>query len=273
MSIPLQDILPITSPKDYKIHLASWNTLYQPLDVFVRDREEWKEWNTYRSKRDDFNRRYIFSLIDFYPERDIWLFGGVFEVLSRSPEPRAHSYEVQLTPTAKEFIGRLKLHFKRPSRGRAIRLETYYPELRVTELLREPYSGEAFCGYENINHDFSTLEPIFKSDRPDWKAALGSVKGVYLITDKSNGKRYVGSAYGDDGIWARWTCYMETGHGHNDDLTRVIQEKSLAYARKNFRFALLEYRPARTDDHIVLEREAYWKEVLLSRGKFGYNKN
>ena len=42
-SIPLQTILPIASPRDYKIYLASWNHLHQPLDVFVRDREEWKE--------------------------------------------------------------------------------------------------------------------------------------------------------------------------------------------------------------------------------------
>jgi hypothetical protein len=30
---------------------------------------------------------------------------------------------------------------------------------------------------------------------------LENVKGVYLIVDKSNGKMYVGSAYGDTGIW------------------------------------------------------------------------
>ncbi len=272
-SISLQTILPIISPKDYKIHLASWNTHHQPLDVFVRDREEWKQWNMWRSKKDDFNRAYIFTLIDFYPERDVWLFGGVYKVLSRSPEFYTHSYEVELAPTAVEFIGRLKVRFKRPGRVKSVRLEKYYPELRVTELLREAYSGEAFCGYENIHHDFSTLEPIFKSDRPDWKAALGSVKGVYLIIDKSNGKSYVGSAYGSAGIWARWNCYMATGHGYNDELTQLIHARGIEYARKNFRFALLEYRPARTDDHVIIERENYWKEALLSRGKFGYNKN
>ena len=81
----------------------------------------------------------------------------------------------------------------------------------VSELLREPYPGEQFPGYENINHDFSLLEAVFRSNRPDWKAALESVKGVYLIVDKSNGKKYVGSAYGAFGLWRRWGCYIDTG--------------------------------------------------------------
>ena len=50
---------------DCKIHLASWNKHDHPLDVFVKDREQWKEWNEYRGKRNDFNRKYIFSLIQF----------------------------------------------------------------------------------------------------------------------------------------------------------------------------------------------------------------
>lgn len=273
MSILLQTVLPIPNPEDYKGHLACWNGSHQPLDVFVRDRAEWKQWNTWRSDKDDFNRRYIFSLIDFYPEPDIWLFGGIFEVLSRSPEKKAHAYTVQLTQTGSDFIGRLKMQLKRPGRIKSVRFEKYYPQITVSELLREPYSGERFCGYENINHDFSTLETIFKSGRPDWKAALESVKGVYLIIDKQNGKKYVGSAYGDSGIWARWECYMGTGHGWNDELTRLIQQEGIDYARKNFRLSLLEYRPARTDDRAIIERENYWKEALLSRGIFGYNRN
>jgi hypothetical protein len=35
----------------------------------------------------------------------------------------------------------------------------------------------------------------------------------------------------------------------------------------------LEYRAMKTDDKTIFERESYWKEVLLTRGNFGYNKN
>lgn len=73
------------------------------------------------------------------------------------------------------------------SRGRAFNLETVYDRLSVCEVLREPYSGEFFCGYENVSQDFSMLEVIYKNERTDWKTALENVKGVYVVADK-NGK-------------------------------------------------------------------------------------
>ena len=114
---------------------------------------------------------------------------------------------------------------------------------------------------------------IVRNGKQDWKAALENVKGVYLITDKSNGKRYVGSAYGGSGIWSRWACYVGTGHGWNDELTKLIKQEGIEYARKHFQISLLEYRAMKTDDNTIIERECYWKDVLLSRGQFGYNKN
>ena len=44
------------------------------------------------------------------------------------------------------------------------------------------------------------------------------------------------------------------------------------YFRQNMRFALLEFWSMRTDDQHVINRETYWKEVLLSRS-LGHNKN
>ena len=102
---------------------------------------------------------------------------------------------------------------------------------------------------------------------------MENVKGVYLITDISNGKRYVGSAYGGEGIWSRWKSYVETGHGNNKELTRLIKRSGMEYARINFRFALLEHQSMLTDDDFIIERENYWKNILLTRGKYGYNKN
>jgi hypothetical protein len=265
--------LGIQNPTSYKVHLANWNGEDQPLDVFVRSKDEWKQWNSWRSNKDEFNRDYIFSLIDFFPEPDTWLFGGVYQVLERGEQNYAHSYKVDLTDQFRPMIGRLKIGWKRSGRAKARLFEKYIEEFEVSEILKEPYSGERFCGYENINHDFDRLEAIFSNTRPDWRAALENVKGVYLIIDKSNGKKYVGSASGETGIWSRWSTYMTTGHGYTDELTKIIDERGLKYARVNFRLSLLEYRPMRTDDEKIIERENYWKEALLSRGEFGYNKN
>jgi hypothetical protein len=45
------------------------------------------------------------------------------------------------------------------------------------------------------------------------------------------------------------------------------------YAQQHFRFALLEQRTMKTDDLVVIERETYWKNVLMTRAPYGYNKN
>jgi hypothetical protein len=101
--------------------------------VWVRDREEWQGWQEYRPTRDEFNRPRIFSLIQFYHETDIWLFGGIFEVLGRHSD----RYEVRLSEAGAGFIGRLKP--RSPHRGRTTRanFENHYADFEVQEILRE----------------------------------------------------------------------------------------------------------------------------------------
>jgi hypothetical protein len=269
MDICVEDLIRIENLKDYKLHLAVWNYEEQPLDVFVRSWNDWVGWNQWRGDRDDFTRPYIFSLIRFYPRPDKWLFGGIFEVKNR----RTESYELELVQAYEKYVGRLLVHYPGPgARGRAFYLENHYSKLVVAQVFENRYSGEAFCGYENIDHPFPVLEVIFKQGKHDWKAALENVKGVYLIADTSNGKMYVGSAYGEAGIWSRWANYIGTGHGWNDALTRLIVTQGIDYARHNFKFSILEYRAMKTDDQVIIDREQYWKRVLLS-GTFGYNKN
>lgn len=272
-TIFLPQVLPVPRPEQFKLHLACWNGVDQPLDVFVRDRAQWDGWNSWRGVRDDFSRDYIFSLIDFYPEKDTWLFGGAYKVLSRKPVNNASSYEIERLKDSQSLIGRLKVRLKRPGRAKAFNFENHYRQIVVSEITPSPYSGEAFPGYEQIDVTFPALETIYSVQRPDWKAALENVKGVYLITDVGNGKRYVGSAYGGTGIWSRWSCYVQTGHGYNDELTRLIKTAGIEYARQRFRFTLLEYRPMKTDDIAIIQREQFWKVVLLTRGEHGYNQN
>lgn len=282
MTIKAEHILKINEDElhSYKLHLACWNGYEQPLNVYLRGWEHWVGWNAWRGGkigRNDFNREYIFSLIQFYHEPNKWLFGGIFRVVERFEDWRETEvgYRLELLDLYKELIGRLIIDFYRYSglRGRSFKLEGYYKDFVVSEILKKPFDGINFPGYENINIDFPELEIVFKYQKNDWKGALENVKGVYLISDKSNGKKYVGSAYGDFGIWSRWAVYIGTGHGFNDELTRLISEKGMEYARDNFRFSLLEYRSMRIDDSTIINRESFWKEVMLSRGKFGYNKN
>ena len=65
-----------------------------------------------------------------------------------------------------------------PYRGRTTRVnfENHYSDFEVQEILREPYSGRSFPGYEDIDISFDELETLVQNERSDWKAALGSTE-------------------------------------------------------------------------------------------------
>lgn len=99
---------------------------------------------------------------------------------------------------------------------------------------------------------------------------------MYLITDHKTGLRYVGSAYGEEGIWSRWGNYFTSGgHAGNILLKRILSTKKdgAAYAREHFYFSLLEQSSSRDSEQYIIQRESFWKKVLLTRGKYGHNEN
>ncbi|QDH73327.1 GIY-YIG nuclease family protein [Brevundimonas sp. M20] len=267
--ILLSDIWPLAAPATFKIHFSRWNRQHEPLDVWVNSPADYQTWQEYRPARDEFNRPRIFSLARFYHEPDIWLFTGIFDVLDR----KADQYVVSRSAEGSAFIGRLKI--RHPYRDRSVRLnfENHYPLMQVSEVLAEPYSGRAFPGFDGIDLSFAELENLARTGRADWMAALSSIKGIYLISDVLTGKRYVGSAYGQGGVWSRWCEYAATGHGNNAELRQLVTNPNLDYVRKAFRFALLEHRPVATPDQTILDREGFWKTILLTRGAFGNNRN
>lgn len=271
--IHISQLLPIANQRLYKLHAARDSDGSHPLDVFVGCRDEWHGWNRWRGNKNEFKRDFIFSVIEFYPQSGVWLFGGIFRVLSRSNEKNPVGYVIEEVAEYANLVGRLKIRMPTPSRGRAFYLEHHYPQMFVNEVLREPYSGAEFPGFENIVISFHELKAIVEAQKPDWKAALAGIKGVYCIHDRSNGKKYIGSAYGEYGIWSRWANYAWSGHGGNVHLRQLIEEQGLPHVMNNFQIALLEFRPASTADSIIIEREKHWKRLMLSRGDFGYNGN
>ena len=274
--IYLKDLWSISKDeqKKYKINFHTWNGHNQPLDIFVSNPNEFHNWNTYAGNRRNFNRQYSLSVTQFYHEsNNIWLFTGIYEYLE---EPTNNNgtwrYKCKPSDKYKNFIGRLKLEVATKS-GRQPKqnLETHYEKIIVTEILKEPYTGGVFPGYENICHSFSTLKHLWQISKNDWKVALENLQGIYLITDISNGKKYVGSAYGDARVWGRWNDYLlGEGHGGNKELKALLKKDS--DHTKYFQFSLLEYWARDRERDSVIDRENYWKDVLCSRD-YGYNDN
>lgn len=132
--------------------------------------------------------------------------------------------------------------------------------------LRRANSIEDFVSYDNVQISYQDLATLSnnKSANIDWVNALSAVNGVYLIKDNSTGKLYVGSAYGEAGIWGRWMTYTLNGHGGNVDLVSLDPQF--------FEFSILEIVSGTTSESEVIHRENRWKEKLGSR-KFGLNQN
>lgn len=270
MTIMLSDIWPIANQRDYKVHFARYNGYSQPLEVWARSPDEWMGWQEYRPGRNDFNRPLIFSLMQFYHENDAWLFGGVFRVLERHSD----HYVVELTEQGAAYAGRLKLHSPYRKRTTRPRMENHYRLFEVQEILREPYSGRRFPGYNDINLSFDELETIVRHERLDWKTPLENIKGVYLISVHGRRVRsYVGAAWGDQGIWSRWVQYIDNGHGGNVALRELLQGHDLDYCRRHFRFSLLEDMSFQSSDEAIQARERHWKDVLSTRSPHGLNRN
>lgn len=72
-------------------------------------------------------------------------------------------------------------------------------------------------------------------------------------------------ACGDTGVWERLRQYTGTLHADNLGLSTLVKEKGHDYARNNLSYALLEFWSMPTEDQHVLDREAYWKDVLVWR--------
>ncbi len=208
-----------------------------------------------------------------YSEPGKWVFGGLFKVLGSTHVPHSHAYTVELLDhPIQAWVGRLKVSFLQPGRNTRLRLENVIDTMSIAEVAPIRYAGQPFPGHDSIEHGFRDLEVIYQQNRPDWRGALEAMKGVYVLHDLYTGKSYVGSGYGDTGIWARWMQYVLTGHGGNADLRKLVDERGIEYLRDHFTFALLEYWSMRIPDDFVIQRENYWKRVLLSR-QFGYNAN
>lgn len=128
-----------------------------------------------------------------------------------------------------------------------------------------------FTDYFDFILDFQQLKGIVQNQYPLWKLMLSVTKGVYLISDNKTGELYVGSAYGENGIWGRWETYVSTnGHGNNKKLKKLINNEN-NYAT-NFSFSILMLLPKTITPDEAIKKEALFKKKL-GTNSFGLNEN
>lgn len=263
---------PSFDPAKTKVHLARSNGIDTPLHVWLQnDFDSWQQWQT----KPNFERELVVALIQV-PGTYRWMFAGLFRshghTVDRSDEQRVHyDYKLERIESTAELEGRLFLTGNYTSRMSYLLGETLAEDMEVYELLPEKLTVGQFPGYKLVNIGKPDLDLIVRHNAVSWRTALSEVKGIYLITDASNGKLYVGKADGETGIWGRWCAYAATGHGNNKAL---VEELGLeASERQNdLRFSLLEIADLQSGPREIENRENHWKEILLSRTN-GYNRN
>ncbi len=147
----------------------------------------------------------------------------------------------------------------------------YKNKKEVVEIkFRPDLNYKQFKNYDDIFLNYSELQEIVKHEYKDWKIPLSATNAIYLILDKKTGKQYVGSTYGGDGVWGRWTNYAKNGNGGNKLLTELTKsDKNYA---NNFQWTILTTLPKTItkDEAIVIETK--YKNKLGSRA-FGLNSN
>lgn len=257
---------PDLQPQWCKVHLASFNQHDRPIDVYLNG--EFDSWQSWQSGR-NFEREFVVALIQL-GRPNLWLYAGSYRRNGIKEVDSHYEYDLEPQSNTQGLAGQTICFFERPGRQSYLYGETVAPHCRIYEVKSERIQLADFPGFKNINISFAELEIIVRQGIPSWQSALENVAGVYLISDQSDGKLYVGSATGAGGIWSRWRAYLN-GHGDNVRLRKLIVDSGRARAQQ-FHFSVLEIADTHTKPEDVLRREIHWKEVLVSR-LHGHNGN
>ncbi|MCR5020857.1 GIY-YIG nuclease family protein [Ruminococcus sp.] len=176
-------------------------------------------------------------------------------------------YELTRLDILKEYEGKLTIDWGPSTRKWDQKGTTEKPVISIM-----PDQKKVFMGYDEVLLSYDQLKEIVdnKEIYEAWHIALKSVNAIYLIVDTETGKQYVGSAYGEDGLFGRWCCYVNSHHGNNKKMKELICNYPERYHA--FQFSILQILPKTIITEDVVKIENKWKARLLSK-KFGMNDN
>lgn len=282
--IKFTDFIKVNKPEETKVkfNMNAGDKNKLALDLLMSDSPEWLNMNQWKTKQSNNNlnhARYLIALAQYYPYGpNYFMFGGIYKVEIIDPKIfDGPGYKLTLMDDYKEYIKRLIIKVEKPIGRNSYnrKYESIQKNLNpeIYELAPNNKLG-TFPGYQSVSLSHIQLQQIFNQEEPSWKQALSNVKGVYVITDLSNGELYIGSASGNtEGIWQRWINYANltnlTG-GNKAFIEKMKQDK--AYVVKNFQYSIIEIFDTKTKKDTILERENYWKRVFDTKNH-GMNYN
>lgn len=266
MEILLNDVLKIVDLDNTKIRFNQSNGISNPLLFYKENKQEllhWQFWN-YKDKRSFYEGQTAIGFVKI--EDNKWLLFDISRITKDLNKFNAVGYEYQQIEKYQKYQGRLIIEFKNSGQQMIRKAQSVINDCKIVQILEDTFDDDLFPGYDMVNLSWFDLKRVI--NKSVWKTALENQKGVYLITDISSGKMYIGSAYGEHMIHGRWSQYIKNGHGGNKDLKNLDYD----YIKNNFRYSILDIYKSTIEDNIIINRESWWKETLLTR-KFGYNNN
>ncbi|WP_018121857.1 GIY-YIG nuclease family protein [Wohlfahrtiimonas chitiniclastica] len=268
--IKLNDILKLDDLINTKIRFnLMLDGNRNPIDMFKNGNVDrimtGQYWNYKRNKSYKVGQINL-GFIKINASENQWLLFHIGRVTKDLNILNGMGYEYESLPEYEPYIGRLIISYKNKSQMMIRNALSVIDDCSVHEILPDIFNEDLFPGYENIDLSWHDLARVL--DKDTWKTALRNQKGVYLITDQATGKMYIGAAYGEDMLLNRWQAYVRTYHGGNVGLKVLTDD----YIKQNFRYSILDIFKSTTNDNVILARENWWKQILLTR-KFGYNFN
>lgn len=196
------------------------------------------------------------------------------EVLAERTES-ARYWDLRPTDFLAPLADRLVVEWASPRNWhrRAVRA-AHLPVLELADRDKVP-----FPGFDRVLLRFHELQEMTSDHRyADWRAALSEVQSIYLITDASTGRQYVGKADGGERILGRWMAYARDGHGGNVALRELAAAAGVTpgagrtdHAR-HFLFSIMRVFGPSTSSTEVDAAESHYKNALMTR-EFGLNRN
>lgn len=218
-----------------------------------------------------------------------WLFVGAYLIVDSSSLNHTNIFGVSFKYAAAtrltefdKFVNRILVDWKNNPQTFFYVDEKIIANVEVYGICSKPYfeQDSEFPGYENLSKSYEELKVHWNNK--SWRDQLTSVYGVYVITDMKKGSLYVGSAYGTNGVYGRWSVYLKDGYDKDEledskypnlKLKNLVNDKGIAYIQMNFQYTLLEiFSKTELGKKQALSREKYWKKVFKSK-EHGYNGN
>lgn len=230
----------------------------------IKDKKSLHEYQRHQSRDVFSDCEYIVSFVGL--ERSHSLFFGVFKVIRCQQEAivggkMSYWYDLEQVDIFNALVDRLVIDWGDSARAW---VQLYHKQSKVVvEILPQGYVG-AFPGLLDFVLDFDELKKLIENPESnyDWRLQLSAVNGIYLILDSKTGGQYIGSAYGDMGIWGRWSFYVSSHHGGNMELKKLM-EADPEHCR-HFRFSVLQTLPSNTGARESIEVERLYKQKLGS---------